>query len=34
VAIERQLDALAREVGGHADGFGTYGNAEEAAAKN
>ena len=28
VAIEHQLDALARPVGGHADGFGSYGNAD------
>lgn len=27
VAIEQQLDAIARECGGHADGFGTFGNA-------
>jgi hypothetical protein len=29
VAIEKMLDAIAREVGGHADGFGSYGNAPE-----
>jgi hypothetical protein len=28
VAIEEQLDALAHDVGGHADGFGTFGNAD------
>lgn len=27
VAIESQLDSLARDIGGHADGFGTFGNA-------
>src|SRR6266540_4459470 len=26
--IERQLDSIAKELGGHADGFGAYGNAE------
>lgn len=29
VAIEQQLDAIGRDVGGYADGFGTYGNADE-----
>ena len=29
VAIEAQLDSLASDVGGHADGFGTFGNAIE-----
>jgi hypothetical protein len=28
VAIESQLQALARKLGGWADGFGSYGNAE------
>ncbi len=28
VAIEQQLEALARDVGGYADGFGTFGNAD------
>ena len=28
VAIERELDALARDAGGYADGFGTFGNAD------
>ncbi|MCX4248130.1 ribonuclease E inhibitor RraB [Paraliomyxa miuraensis] len=28
VAIESQLDSLARNMGGHADGFGTFGNAD------
>lgn len=28
VAIESQLDSLARDMGGYADGFGTFGNAE------
>lgn len=27
VAIEEQLDSLARDIGGYADGFGTFGNA-------
>lgn len=27
VAIEAQLDSLAQDVGGYADGFGTFGNA-------
>lgn len=31
VAIEAQLDSLARDIGGYADGFGTFGNAELAA---
>src|SRR6266545_2672432 len=26
--IERRLDSIAKELGGHADGFGAYGNAE------
>jgi hypothetical protein len=26
VAIENELDAIAREFGGHIDGFGTFGN--------
>src|SRR5215475_3621297 len=26
--IERQLDSIAKEFGGYADGFGTFGNAE------
>jgi len=26
--IERQLDSIAKELGGHADGFGAFGNAE------
>jgi regulator of RNase E activity RraB len=30
IAIEAQLDALARDVGGSSDGFGTYGNAKAA----
>jgi Regulator of ribonuclease activity B len=29
VKIEQQLDSIGREFGGHADGFGSYGNAEE-----
>ena len=29
--IESQLDALARDFGGYADGFGTFGNAEDEA---
>lgn len=29
VAVERQLDALAHDVSGYADGFGTFGNAED-----
>src|SRR5262249_31065674 len=28
VKIERQLDSIAKEFGGYADGFGTFGNAE------
>src|SRR5262245_18594520 len=28
VRIERQLDSIAKEFGGYADGFGTFGNAE------
>lgn len=28
-AIEGQLDGLARPVGGHSDGFGSFGNAPE-----
>jgi hypothetical protein len=27
VAIENQLDAIGRELGGYADGFGSFGNA-------
>ncbi len=27
-AIESQLDSLARDIGGYADGFGTFGNAD------
>jgi hypothetical protein len=30
-AAEAELDAIARPVGGHADGFGSFGNAEEEA---
>jgi hypothetical protein len=26
--IERQLDSIAIDLGGHADGFGAFGNAE------
>jgi regulator of RNase E activity RraB len=29
VAIESQLDSLAREIGGYIDGFGTFGNGSE-----
>jgi len=29
VKIEQQLDSIAKEYGGYADGFGTFGNAEE-----
>jgi hypothetical protein len=29
VKIERQLDSIAKEFGGYADGFGAFGNAEE-----
>ena len=29
VAVEQQLDALAHDVGGYADGFGTFGNAAD-----
>jgi hypothetical protein len=29
VAIEQELDAMAHDLGGYADGFGTFGNAEE-----
>ncbi len=28
VAIESQLDSLARDIGGYVDGFGTFGNAD------
>jgi regulator of RNase E activity RraB len=28
VKIEQQLDSIAKEFGGHIDGFGTFGNAE------
>lgn len=28
LAIESQLDSIARDIGGYADGFGTFGNAE------
>jgi len=28
VKIEHQLDSIAKEFGGHIDGFGTFGNAE------
>ena len=28
VSIEMKLDSLARDIGGYADGFGTFGNAE------
>jgi hypothetical protein len=28
-AIEHQLDAIAREAGGYADGFGSFGNADD-----
>jgi len=30
VAIEAQLDSLARDIGGYSDGFGTFGNADGA----
>ncbi len=33
VAIESELDLLARRVGGYADGFGTFGNADAATEK-
>jgi hypothetical protein len=29
VSIESQLDSLSRDIGGYADGFGTFGNASE-----
>ena len=29
IKIEEQLDSIARGVGGYADGFGTYGNADD-----
>ena len=29
VKIEQKLDSIAKEFGGYADGFGTFGNAEE-----
>lgn len=29
VKIEQQLDSVAKEFGGYADGFGSFGNAEE-----
>jgi hypothetical protein len=29
VALERLLDRLARELGGHGDGFGSFGNADQ-----